>query len=58
MTHWAAAGGREEDARILVAGDWVHMPANAPHISKCFPGEDCVAVVVQKGKFDFIVSGR
>jgi quercetin dioxygenase-like cupin family protein len=56
MTHWAADGGSEKDAKVLGVGDLTHMPAKLVHISKCFPGADCIAVVVQKGKFDFITA--
>jgi hypothetical protein len=54
MTHWAADGGSEKDAKVLGVGDLTHMPAKLVHISKCFPGADCVMAVYQKGKFDFI----
>jgi quercetin dioxygenase-like cupin family protein len=56
MTHWAADGGSEKDAKVLGVGDLTHMPAKLVHISKCFPGADCISVVVQKGKFDFVVA--
>jgi quercetin dioxygenase-like cupin family protein len=54
MTHWAANGGSEADAKQLGVGDLTFMPAKTEHISKCFPGTECVMAVVQKGKFDFI----
>jgi hypothetical protein len=54
MTHWAADGGSEKDAKQLGVGDLTFMPAKVDHISKCYPGADCIMVVVQKGKFDFI----
>ena len=54
MTHWAADGGSEQAAKQLGVGDLTHMPAHVAHVSKCFPGEDCVLVLMEKGKFDFI----
>ena len=54
MTHWAADGGSEKDSKAIGPGGWVHMPGKLAHISKCYPGVDCVMVVVQKGKNDFI----
>jgi quercetin dioxygenase-like cupin family protein len=54
MTHWAADGGNEKDSKQLGVGDVTHMPAKTVHISKCYPGIDCIMVVTQKGKFDFI----
>ena len=54
MTHWAANGGSEKDAKQLGVGDLTFMPGKLEHISKCYPGPDCILVVVQKGKFDFI----
>jgi quercetin dioxygenase-like cupin family protein len=54
MTHWAANGGSEKDAKQLAVGDLTHMPAKTVHISKCYPGTECIMVVMQKGKFDFI----
>ena len=54
MTHWAANGGSEKDAKQLGIGDLTFMPAKVEHISKCYPGSDCIMVVMQKGKFDFI----
>src|SRR3954469_15939243 len=54
MTHWAANGGSEKDAKQLGVGDLTYMPAKLEHISKCYPGAECVMVVMQKGKFDFV----
>ncbi|MEA2696253.1 MAG: hypothetical protein QOI66_524 [Myxococcales bacterium] len=54
MTHWAVDGGSEQTAKQLGVGDLTHMPAHVAHVTKCFPGEDCVMVVTAKGKFDFI----
>ena len=54
MTHWAAEGGSEKDAKQLGVGDLTFMPAKVEHISKCYPGADCIAVLIQKAKFDFI----
>ena len=56
MTHWAAEGGSEAEAKPLAVGDLTFMPAKTEHISKCFPGADCVMAVYQKGKFDFILA--
>jgi hypothetical protein len=55
MTHWAADGGSEKDAKQLGVGDLTFMPGKLVHISKCYPGADCIMVVMQKGKSDFIV---
>jgi len=56
MTHWAANGGSEKDSKQLGVGDLTHMPAKLEHVSKCYPGAECIMVVMQKGKFDFIVA--
>ena len=56
MTHWAKDGGSEAEAKQLGVGDLTFMPAKTDHISKCFPGAECVMAVFQKGKFDFIVA--
>jgi beta-alanine degradation protein BauB len=56
MTHWAANGGSEADAKQLGVGDLTFMPAKTEHVSKCFPGSECVMAMMQKGKFDFITS--
>jgi hypothetical protein len=54
MAHWAADGGSEKDAPPMGVGDLAHMPAKVMHISKCYPGADCIVVLMQKGKFDFL----
>jgi hypothetical protein len=54
MTHWAADGGSEKSSKIIGVGGWVHMPGKVAHVSKCFPGADCIMVMMQKGKNDFI----
>jgi mannose-6-phosphate isomerase-like protein (cupin superfamily) len=54
MTHWASNGGSEADAKPLSVGDLTFMPAKVDHVSKCFPGVECIMAVFQKGKFDFI----
>ena len=54
MTHWAADGGSEKDAKPLGIGDLTFMPGKTVHVSKCFPGEECIVVLMQKGKSDFI----
>ena len=54
MTHWPATGGSEVDAKQLVVGDLTYMPAKLEHVSKCFPGSECILAMFQKGKFDFI----
>jgi hypothetical protein len=56
MTHWAANGGSEKEAKQLGVGDLTYMPAKLEHISKCYPGQECIMVVMQKGKFDFLTS--
>jgi Domain of unknown function (DUF4437) len=54
MTHWAAEGGSEKDSKQLNVGDFTHMPGKLAHISKCYPGTDCIVALMQKGKFDFV----
>jgi hypothetical protein len=54
MTHWAADGGSEKDSKAIGVGGWTHMPGKVAHISKCYPGADCIFVIMQKGKNDFI----
>lgn len=54
MTHWAAEGGSEKDAKQLGVGDLTYMPAKVPHISKCYPGAECIMVIMQHGKSDFV----
>jgi hypothetical protein len=54
MTHWPAAGGSEKDGKPLGVGDLTFMPGKVEHVSKCYPGQDCILVVMQKGKFDFL----
>jgi quercetin dioxygenase-like cupin family protein len=54
MTHWAADGGSEKDAKPLAVGDLTHMPAKTVHVSKCYAGAECIMVVMLKEKFDFI----
>jgi hypothetical protein len=56
MTHWAATGGSEAEAKPLAVGDLTYMPAKLEHVSKCFPGVECILAMVQKGKFDFVVA--
>jgi len=57
MTHWAAEGGSEKDSKAIGVGGVTHMPGKLAHISKCYPGADCIMAVVQKGKGDFILAG-
>jgi hypothetical protein len=54
MTHWAADGGSEKDSKAIGIGGVVHMPGKVVHISKCYPGADCIMATMQKGKNDFI----
>jgi hypothetical protein len=54
MTHWAAEGGSEKDSKAIGVGGWVHMPGKMAHVSKCYPGADCIMVIMQKGKSDFV----
>lgn len=58
MTHWAAAGGSEKDSKKLGVGDMTFMPGKLEHVSKCYPGADCIAVLYQKGKMDFIPAAK
>ena len=55
MTHWAAFEN-EANAKQLGVGDLTFMPAKTEHISKCFPGAECIMAMYQKGKFDFITA--
>jgi hypothetical protein len=57
MTHWAADGGSEKDSKAIGVGGLTHMPGKLVHVSKCYPGADCIMVLVQKGKNDFIPAG-
>ncbi|HEU4727844.1 MAG TPA: cupin domain-containing protein [Kofleriaceae bacterium] len=54
MTHWAVDGGSESTAKQLGFGDLAYVPADLEHISKCYPGQDCIVIMVQPGKFDFV----
>jgi hypothetical protein len=54
MTHWAADGGSEKDSKVLSPGDLTFMPGKSDHVTKCFPGQDCIVVIAQRVKFDFI----
>jgi hypothetical protein len=54
MTHWAVEGGTEADAKPLGIGDLTFMPGKTAHVSKCFPGAECIIAVFQKGKGDFL----
>jgi hypothetical protein len=53
MTHWPATGS-EAGAKQLGVGDLTFMPGKLEHVSKCFPGAECIAVIMQKGKADFL----
>ena len=53
MTHWAATGS-EAGAKQLGIGDLTFMPGKVEHVSKCFPGAECIMVIMQKGKGDFV----
>lgn len=54
MTHWAVDGGSEATAKQLGVGDLAYLPAGLAHVSKCYPGQDCIVIMVQPGKFDFV----
>lgn len=54
VAHWAVNGGSETNAKKLGIGGTTFMPAKVEHVSKCYPGTECVMVVMQKGKFDFL----
>lgn len=56
MTHWPADGGSERTAKQLGVGDLAYLPAKLEHVSKCYPGTDCIVIMVQPGKFDFLPS--
>src|SRR5262249_26389340 len=47
MTHWAADGGSEKDSKAIGLGGVTHMPGKLVHVSKCYPGADCIMVVMQ-----------
>jgi hypothetical protein len=55
MTHWSAVGGSEAASKQMSVGDSAFMPAKVEHISKCYPGADCIMAMMQKGKNDFIM---
>src|SRR4029079_1840147 len=54
MTHWAADGGSEKDSKAISVVGLTHMPGKLVHVSKCYPGADCIMAIMQKGKSDFI----
>ncbi len=59
MTHWAPKDGQtEKDGKQLAPGDLTHMPGGLVHVSKCYPGEDCLIALVQNAKFDFIPADK
>jgi quercetin dioxygenase-like cupin family protein len=48
------AKGAPETMRVLGAGSHWSMPGDAEHVSECLPGEDCMLVIIQEEKFDFL----
>jgi hypothetical protein len=52
-THWV----RGEDgtkAKKMTPGSYWSMPGKLEHISQCEKGKDCLVLLLQKTKFDFI----
>lgn len=54
MKH-AAVGNPSTDKILGPGSHWV-MPGNVKHVSECLEGADCVLVLIQDTKFDFIPS--
>jgi quercetin dioxygenase-like cupin family protein len=46
--------GKPETEIPLPPGSHWSMPANVEHITECLPGVECVAVLFQQDKFDFL----
>ena len=46
--------GAPETQRSLPPGSYWSIPANVEHVSECLPGTECVAVLMQNEKFDFL----
>lgn len=44
----------ESSNAVLRAGSFYKIPKNVPHISKCISQEECITVLYQDGKFDFL----
>lgn len=50
--HWLP--GRPETEKLLPPGSHWYIPATVEHVSECLPGVECVLVVYQDEKFDFL----
>jgi beta-alanine degradation protein BauB len=55
-SHWLV-GEDGTKAKKLPPGSYWTMPGKLPHVSSCDKGADCLILVVQKTKFDFVQVG-
>ncbi len=53
MIHHPA--GTDPDTPHLGKGSFYRIPAGLSHVSRCISEEDCVTVLYQNGKFDFLI---
>jgi quercetin dioxygenase-like cupin family protein len=51
-THWVEGEDGTQAKKMTPGSHWM-MPARLAHVSACAAGEDCLMVLIQKGKFDF-----
>jgi beta-alanine degradation protein BauB len=54
--HWLV-GEDGKAAKKMAPGSYWTMPGKLPHVSSCEKGADCLVLVIQKGKFDFVQTG-
>lgn len=52
-THWLK-GEDGTKAKKMTPGSYWTMPAKLDHVSQCEKGAECVVLVMQKKKFDFV----
>lgn len=52
-THWLK-GEDGSKAKKMTPGSYWSMPGKMEHVSSCAKGKDCVMVLIQKAKFDFL----
>jgi len=52
MKHWTP--GKPETEKKLPPGSHWFIPSKAKHISECLPGVECMLVIIQQQKFDFL----
>jgi len=51
MSHWHE-GETQASAKALPAGSYFKEPAMLRHVTACAAGSECVAVIIQKSKWD------